>query len=121
MTAVRVRDALLLAGDDLDALAAAVALAQRARHAQGLAPSPRWVRLAAVLADRGHADNPTDDTEDAGPMQDHRLTVDAAAVALGVSARTARRLAPELGGHKIGGTWLLDAEAVAEHREGTTR
>ena len=33
---------------------------------------------------------------------------------------TARRLAPKLGGRNIGGRWLLDRHAVAEHLQGAT-
>lgn len=119
MTAYRLpAGALLLAGDDLDAIRDAVALAQWARRRDGLAPSARLAALAALVTDSGHADSPDDPAADDGPMS--YLSSDEAAAALGVSPRTARRLAPELGGRKVGGTWLLDAAAVDEHHRGGT-
>lgn len=41
-----------------------------------------------------------------------------AAVRLGVSERQARRLAPQLGGKKIAGSWFVDETALNEHIEG---
>lgn len=41
-----------------------------------------------------------------------------AAALLGCSDRTARRLAPGLGGEKIAGCWMIDREALEEHIAG---
>ena len=48
------------------------------------------------------------------------MTTHEAAALLGVSDRTARRLAPELGARRVGRAWLLDRAAVLEHAEGAT-
>lgn len=120
MTAVRVRDAVLLAGGDLALVRAAVAAAQRERARHGYGPHPRLAELARHLADAGQPDSPADPPGHDGPVPIVELTAAKAAELLGVSARTARRLAPELGGRKLAGAWLLDASAVTEHRGGTT-
>ena len=41
-----------------------------------------------------------------------------AAELLSCSTRTARRLAPKLGGTLIAGRWMIDSAALAEHRAG---
>lgn len=110
--------ALLLTAEDLGVVAYAVAAAQRSRRRNGLGPLRRLDALAAALdaarvAATGHADSEPDHTGDAETM-----TTTEAAQLLGVSDRTARRLAPGLGGRRIGGRWHLDAAAVAEHVAG---
>lgn len=105
--------ALILTGDHLDVVRYAIAAARREQRRNGLPPSPRLDQLANAVAAVGHPDNPTGLPAD----DDHMLlSADQAAELLGVSPRTARRLAPGLGGRKVGGTWLLDALAVDEHR-----
>jgi len=46
------------------------------------------------------------------------LSCGEAAALLGCSDRTARRLAPGLGGEKIAGCWMIDREALEEHIAG---
>lgn len=113
MPVTRIDHAVILTGSALDAVAYAVAVAQRARHRNGLPPSRMLDALAAAVTAPGHADALED-----GPGDADTVTSDQAAELLGVSARTARRLAPKLGGRLIGGRWLLDRQAVAEHIEG---
>lgn len=116
MTAVRLpAGAVLLTGDALAAVRYAVTVAQRARARNGLPPSVALARLAAVVSPAGHADAPD---EPAG--ESDYVTTDEAAALLGFSARQIRRLAPGLGGHIIGGRWLLDRRAVTEHIQGRT-
>lgn len=105
--------AVLLDGSDVDAIAQALRDARRWRQRNGLPPVRAWERLGALLAAPGHADTPT---EPAG--QPESMTTREAAQLLQCSERTARRLAPRLGGQNIGGRWLLDRLAVLDHIEG---
>lgn len=108
---------LLLTGDAVDALAYAVQVAQRARRRNGLPASRALTALA--LAATGHADNETHPPEHSEPHTTTEwITTEEAARMLGCSNRQARRLAPTLGGQLTGGRWLLDRQAVTEHREG---
>ncbi len=111
------RPVLVITEQDAPILAYCVAQAQRARRGDGLPPSPALERLAAALADLGHTDVPEVPEQHDGDMQTTFTAAEAAQV-LGTSERTARRLAPALGGRKHAGTWLLDAAAVHEHLEG---
>ncbi len=124
MTVARVpHGALLIAGDDLALIAYAVRRAVRGRASDRLSPIPRLDALAEALAASaaltspvaatGHADTAAHPTGDDG-----RMTTTDVARMLGCSERTARRLAPGLGGRRIGGRWHLDAAAVAEHIAG---
>lgn len=115
MSIVRIESGVLLTGGALDAARYCVDVAQRARARNGLPPSVALARLAEALAAPGQEDNPD---EPAG--QPDLVTTEEAAEMLGVSLRTARRLAPLLGGRRIGGRWLLDRQAVTEHKEGKT-
>ena len=116
MTAYRMpAGAVLLDGSALDAARYAVDVAQRARARNGLPRSVALARLAEALAAPGQEDSPD---EPAG--QPDLVTTEQAAEVLGVSLRSARRLAPRLGGRLVGGRWLLDRQAVAEHLEGRT-
>jgi excisionase family DNA binding protein len=107
--------AVLLTGDALVACRYAVTVAQRARGRNGLPPSVGLAHLAAALSPAGHADMPD---EAAGEPED--MTTDEAARLLGYSTRQVRRLAPALGGRLVGGRWLVDRQAVSEHKEGLT-
>lgn len=106
---------VLLTGEAVAAVAAALRVAQRERARNALPPLAAWARLAVVLdvAEVGHPDSLP------GPAR-HDECMDAATAAglLGCSERTARRLAPSLGGRKQGGVWVLDSLAVREHIEG---
>lgn len=114
MSAYRVpAGAVLLDGPALDVARYAVTVAQRARARNGLPPSRALAGLADVLSPAGQADTP-----DEAPGEADDMTTAEAAELLGVSRRTARRLAPALGGRLVGGRWLLDRQAVTEHLEG---
>lgn len=105
--------ALLLDGPALAVVAYSVAVAQQARRRNGRPPLAALDALASTLAAAGQADEDQDHHGDAEYM-----TTDDAARLLGISPRTARRLAPGLGGRKVGGRWLVDALAVREHLDG---
>lgn len=103
---------LIVSGPALDAIRYAATVATRSRARNGLPPSSA---LTALLAATGQSDEtPTPAEHD---MPHDVLTTAQAAQALGVSERTARRLAPALGGRLIAGRWALDARAVTEHLE----
>lgn len=119
MTAYRLPPgAVLLDGRHVDALRYCVDVARRARRRTGLPPVAAVDALAALVApvaDAGQADS------DPGPLvEPEGMTTTEAAALLGVSDRTARRMAPRLGGRRIGGHWLVDRLAVTEHLEGMT-
>jgi excisionase family DNA binding protein len=59
---------------------------------------------------------------DLPPLEpEEHITVEEAAKVLGKSRRQVQRQAALLGGHLVGGRWLLDRTAVEEHREGVNR
>lgn len=105
--------AVLFTGADLDAVCYCIDVTQRARRRNGLPPSVALARLAALLSPAGQADMP-----DETPGEADYMSTDEAAAALGCSPRQARRLAPLLGGRLVGGRWLVDRLAIAEHIEG---
>lgn len=111
--------AVLLTEADLDICRYAVDVTQRARARNGLPPSSALARLAAALAAPGQTDSTNEPTEHDGHQdevgRDEPITVAAAAELLRCSTRTVRRLAPRLGGRRVGGQWLLDSVAVTEH------
>lgn len=119
MTAHRIpAGAVLLTGRSLDAARYAVRLAQDARRRNGLPPSAALAELAGAVADAVAAPGHTD-TPQGGPVEADLVNIEHAAAALGCSTRTARRLAPTLGGRKTGGVWLLDRQAILEHVRGS--
>lgn len=111
---IRLTDVLVVTEADAPILGHCVSLARRARRTNGLPPSPALDRLAAALADLGHADSSNDPARHDEAMTTQMLDTATAAQALGVSERTARRLAPALGGRKTGGVWFFDPVAVHE-------
>lgn len=112
--ALQIRDAVLLSGDDRRLVGYAVAAARKLRARNGLPPLADLDQLALTLAAWGQPDTADDPASD-----DELMTTQAAAELLGCSERTARRLAPRLGGRLIGGHWLLDAQAVHQHKAGS--
>jgi hypothetical protein len=52
------------------------------------------------------------------PYEQPTVTIAEAARQLGLSERQTRRRAPQLGGRRVGGVWLLDQIAIDEHRRG---
>lgn len=97
-----------------------VAIAVRTRRQNGLPNSSVYLALAEALRKAvsayGHWD-----VREAPVVQhvEHPMTVKEAADMLNRSTRQITRLAERLGGRKIGGRWLLDAQAVREHEDGT--
>lgn len=120
---LRAGSAVILTGPAAESALQAVLIAVRARRANGLPPAPAYRVLAAALHAARSADGHTDAPEPHG-AQDFPLepTIPAheAAQRLGVGARQIRRLAPRLGGRKIGGRWFVDETALTEHLRGRT-
>lgn len=104
---------LLLTGRTLQTVGYAVDVAQKARRRNGLPPSRELAALAELLAVNGQTDSP-----EQPPGEHDAMTIHEAAALLQQSTRTVRRLAPQLGGRKVGRSWLLDRQAVTEHRDG---
>ena len=109
----RITDGVLLTGPSIQAVLYAVEVAQRARARNGLPPSRALVALAAAVSPPGQVDIAVEPTG-----QSEEVTTAQAASMLDCSARTARRKAPQLGGRLVGGRWLFDRQAVADHNEG---
>lgn len=105
--------AVIIAGEDLDLLVYMVVNTQRVRQRDRLPPLRRLNQLAALLTAPGQADTP-----DEPVTQTDYVTTDQAADILGCSPRTARRLAPGLGGKLIGNRWVLDRQSINEHLDG---
>ena len=119
VSAVRVpAGAVLLSGTDLETAFYAVRAAQRYRQWQGLAPSTQLAQLHAVMSGSGQTDVPDEAGAQGEPVLND-LSITEAAGILGCSARHVRRLALGLGGRRVGGRWVLDRLAVAEHAAGT--
>ena len=101
------------------------ALASRSRRHNGLHESAAhreyFEALAAALAAVGHTAIPETPEMPSYPQQLPTVPVTEAAERLGLSQRQCRRLAPRLGGKRVGGRWFLDDEALREHEGGTTR
>jgi len=115
--------AVILTGESLKAAFQAVLIAARARNRNGLPNSAAHLALAKALTTAmsasGHSDVREPEEMQHYP-QHERPTVPIADAArqCRVSTRHARRLAPKLGGKKIGGQWFLDQDAINEHKEG---
>jgi hypothetical protein len=117
----RVGGVVIVHGTAARTLCEAVLIAERARRANGYPISTDYATLAAELhaaaSAAGHSDvraEPDGDSVVVSPT----VPIEQAAAELGVSKRQARRLAPDLGGKLVGGRWLLDEQALAEHIEG---
>lgn len=82
-----------------------------AEAALGRSPTPAVGRLVEQLSAIGHNSSGTAESEQ---HWDSYTTTEAAA-ALGVSDRTIRRRAVELGGRKIGHAWVFDPTIVERH------
>lgn len=118
MTARALGPAVLVDGDSLETLRYAVAVAVRDRRHHGAKAGPLLTELheaagRAFLSARRQDDSPTPPHEQ--PC-DQWLTTAQVAQRLGVSHRTAQRLAPKLDGRRIGGHWLVDPDALHEHQ-----
>lgn len=116
---LRIQDGVLLTGRALDVALYAVKVAQRSRARNGLPRLLVLEELEAAMSPRGQTDiaeEPTGQSVDVVVA----MTTEDAASALHCSARQARRLAPALGGRRVGGRWVYDHQAVLEHIEGRT-
>lgn len=115
---MRVGGVVVLSGPAARCALELVLSAVRSRQRNGLPAARHHVALAQALADatmsaNGHADTPEPEPVDDQPT----MTIPVATQLLGLSERQVRRLAPRLGGRKAGRQWLLDTQAVREHRE----
>jgi hypothetical protein len=97
-----------------------VAIATRTRRLNGLPNSRIYGALAEALRTAVAASGQSGVREAVAAHPDVMPTipVDEAATRLGLSHRQTRRLAPRLGGRKIGGRWFFDEQAITEHMEG---
>ena len=110
--------AILLSGRNLEVIVYAVRVAQRDRARNGLPRSRDLDQLATAVAQAagGQPDSP----EQVSAQADYVSCSEAASI-LGCSERSVRRWAPGLGGQLVGGRWLVDRQAVAEHAAGQAR
>ncbi|KQH76370.1 hypothetical protein AO501_09830 [Mycobacterium gordonae] len=72
----------------------------------------------AAMSVCGHSDVRLPAISDSVEVQQPTVPVPEVAARLGVSDRHARRLAERLDGQKIGGRWVVDEIALAQHLEG---
>ena len=114
--------AVILTGESVEAALQAVLIAVRARTRNGLSNSATHLALAKALTTAMAANGHSDVGEPAElhhyPQAVPTVTVAEAAKQLGLCERQVCRLASKLGGRKIGGRWLLEQEAIDEHKEG---
>lgn len=113
--------AVVLSGRWLAVVRQAVFAANVARRRNGLPDSRDYAAvlgsIAAAMSPVGH--NVVDSGVVAAvSIPPEELTVEEAAGMLARSHRQVQRMAPKLGGRRIGGRWLLDRRAVEEHVEG---
>jgi hypothetical protein len=113
---------VVLSGEAARATAEAMLIAVRSRRVNGVPRSRTYDILAAALvAAAGHVDVRTEPQIAELSVRHPSVSVEDAAPRLGLSERQTRRLAPKLGGQKIGGRWFLDDQAIREHIEGSHR
>ena len=115
--------AVVLTGEWLKTALQAVLIAARARTRNGLPNSAAHLALAQALTTamsaRGHSDmREPEELQDYPQQERPTVPIADAARQCRVSTRHARRLAPKLGGKKIGGQWFLDQDAIDEHKKG---
>lgn len=117
--AIAVHDAVILTGDAKRAAAFAVNFTRERMRQERGSTSTQLDRLASMLSDRPHTDTPEPAPEESDNSQSARLlSTGEAATLLGISERSARRLAPKMGGRFIAGRWLIPEAAVVQHIEG---
>ncbi len=107
------------------ALRAALDCTLRAIIHRGIAGLPNGTfevlacELRDAMAATGQSDVRISTVGEHHPMERPTVPITEASDRLGVSTRQCRRLAPRLGGRRIGGRWLIDELALREHIEGT--
>lgn len=116
-TAQRVGDVVLLTGTAVSTTLRAILTQIRVRQRNGLPTSGELAQIREVLMSvAGHSD--LGETPSGASSVAPDVGIEEAAKMLGTSERHARRLAPRLGGKRIGGRWLLDRDAIIEHTKG---
>lgn len=110
-------EAVVLTGEAARVALQAALIAIRSRRVNGLPESPAYRALATALAKsvNGHADVREVVVEQHYPREQPQVPISQAAEQLGIGERQVRRLAPKLGGRKIGGRWFVDEHALTEH------
>lgn len=114
-------EAVILTGGAARCALQAALIAIRARRTNGLPTSESYRQLATALAQVASAAGHTDIRE---ALAEHHIPLEPtvplaeAAARLGLTDRQVRRLAPKLGGRKLGGRWLIDEQALMEHIQG---
>jgi hypothetical protein len=119
----RVGPIVVLSGPALRCALDAALVAIRQRKLSGLPFSTTPYEalageLAAAMAANGHADVRDCAISDPVPMGEPTVPLAEAATLLDMSHRQARRLAPQLGGRKVAGSWFVDETALRQHIEG---
>lgn len=113
--------AVILTGPAIESALQAVLIAIRSRRANGLPMLPAYYMLVTALGQARSAGGLSEVREPVGirhfSYQVPTVPIAEAAERLGVCERQVRRLAPRLGGRKIGGRWFVDEQMVADHIE----
>jgi hypothetical protein len=114
--------AVILTGESVEAALQAVLIAARARTRNGLPNSAAHLELAKAFTTAMSAARQCDVAEPEPlqhyPQQQPTVTIRDAAQQLNLSYRQTQRLAPKLAGKLIAGRWLLDQDAIDEHKKG---
>lgn len=116
--------AVVISGDALRIVASLVVAAQATRRRNGLPVSRPLAAMARTLEQAMTADGRTavrdepDDQSGVVAIPQRVVTTKEASELLEKSERQLRRLAPLLGGRKLGGVWYLDLDALEDHLEG---
>ena len=116
--------AVILTGDTLGVARQALLVAQIVRRRNGSPESPAYTALLSAIATALSAAGRTDTPQQpvlpcsATELDPDTISTEEAARMLGCSPRQARRLAPKLGGRRIGGHWRIDSHTLREHLRG---
>ncbi|RDH75505.1 DNA-binding protein [Mycolicibacterium moriokaense] len=118
---IRVDGVVILTGRALRTTLSATLTTIRSRRRTG-SPNDEYEVLAgeiiAAMAAAGQTDVHSPTISHPVPEQPTVPITQEVADRMNVSLRQARRLAPQLGGKKIGGRWFVDEAALREHIEG---
>lgn len=107
---------VLISGSAVRPAAWAVMVAMGQRRLNGMPHSRDLEELGTALASAlGHADVPA--RPDMTTCEQPDVSVEEAALTLGLSKRQTRRLATELGGKLIAGRWMLNRQAILERKD----
>lgn len=113
--------AVVLTGPAVETALQAALIAIRSRRANGLPDSAAYRALASALvharSGSGHSDVQDQAVGQHFSTEAPTVPIAEAVARLGICDRQVRRLAPRLGGRKIGGRWFVDEQALAEHLE----